>query len=174
MPKEIKTHMKVRPVQEWRCLINKLGINAGPVDKGPGTEPAQRIESRETILLADDNFDVRWFIRTVLEEYYFNVIEAVDGQDAVRKFRENENNIDLLVFDITMPNMTGREAYGEIRKVKPDIKVLFTSGCDKNVFESGKIEKGAAFIPKPFSPVEFLKKVSEILRSSPLEAGSVL
>ncbi|MBT9538045.1 MAG: response regulator, partial [Nitrospirae bacterium] len=82
----------------------------------------------ETILLAEDEETVRKLTKIVLEEFGYTVIEASDGQEAVSKFMENKDRIDLFLSDIVMPGMNGREAYERIKKIKPKLKVLFASG----------------------------------------------
>ena len=82
----------------------------------------------ETILLAEDEEAVRKLTKIVLEEFGYTVIEASDGQEAVSKFMENKDRIDLFLTDIVMPGMNGREAYERIKKIKPGLKVLFASG----------------------------------------------
>ena len=83
---------------------------------------------RKTILLADDDVSVRSLIKTLLEGAGYTVIEAYDGQDAVEKFGERQEEIHLLVLVIMMPRKSGKEAYDEISKLKPGIKALFVSG----------------------------------------------
>ncbi len=120
----------------------------------------------ETVLVAEDDPSLRKLVRTVLTEFGYKVIEAVDGIDAVAKFSEHRDDIRLLVFDIIMPKKNGKEAYDEISRIKPDIKTIFLSGYSADVLkQKGIFEEGAIFLPKPVLPVEFLKKVREILDS---------
>ena len=94
----------------------------------------------------------------------YNVIEAVDGEDAVRKFRENKDEIQLLIFDVIMPKKNGKQAYEEILKLRPDIKAIFISGYATEVISKhGIIEDDLHFISKPLSPSELLRKVREVL-----------
>jgi two-component system, cell cycle sensor histidine kinase and response regulator CckA len=122
----------------------------------------------ETILVAEDNNEVRILIKDFLGEYGYNIIEAVDGGDAVDKFIQhkgvNHDGIDLIIMDSVMPRKNGREAYDEIRQLNPKIKVLFTSGYTRDiVLDKGIEEKEFDFITKPLSPEELLLKVGEIL-----------
>ena len=128
------------------------------------TEPPVIARGTETILLAEDDTAVRNLTTNVLEDYGYRVIKAVDGEDAVRKFNERKDDIDLLVFDIIMPKKNGKEAYQEIRAVKPDIKALFTSGYTADVVhKKGILETGMEFILKPITPRDFLTKVRDVL-----------
>ena len=135
-------------------------------DGGKSFEPDARVEVRggtETILLAEDEEEVRSVNRSVLEEFGYRVIEAVDGQEAVKRALE-DTHIDLMILDMVMPRKSGREAHDEIARVRPGIKVLFTSGYAPDIMEAkGMISTGAQFVAKPVSPGELLKKVREIL-----------
>jgi signal transduction histidine kinase len=118
----------------------------------------------ETMLLAEDEDAVRRAIMTVLERYGYNVIEAVDGEDAVNKFMENKDRIQLLMLDVIMPKKGGKEAYDEIRKIKPDIKTIFASGYTADILNrKGMLEEGINFVFKPISPGGLLRKVREVL-----------
>ena len=118
----------------------------------------------ETILLAEDDESVRKFTKSMLEQSGYTVIEAVDGEDALNKFKENKDNIELLLFDIIMPKMDGKTAYDRIAKISPDIKVIFTSGyTQEHIAKKGVLEEGIEFIYKPVSPTELLKKVKEVI-----------
>ncbi|MEK7196519.1 MAG: ATP-binding protein, partial [Nitrospirota bacterium] len=130
-------------------------------------QPVEVIEpagGTETILLAEDEENVRELTRIVLEEYGYKVIEAIDGEDAVNKFMENKDRIGLLLLDVIMPQKSGKEAYDRIAKIKPGIKVLFTSGYPADFIHREEItEQGLSFVSKPISPTALLKKVREVL-----------
>jgi PAS domain S-box-containing protein len=118
---------------------------------------------KETVLIAEDNEDVRRVMREALREHGYVIIEATDGQDAVETFKQHQN-IDLIVIDSVMPKKNGREAYEEIRRMDPHVKVLFTSGYTKDVIlDKGIEEKEFNFIAKPLLLDKFLEKVREVL-----------
>jgi hypothetical protein len=116
----------------------------------------------ETILLAEDEAAVMEFTRKLLEEYGYKVIDAVDGEDAISKFKLHKDKIHLVVLDVIMPNRNGREVYEAIKKLTPGIKVLFTSGYPAEHINA-LIAKGSEFILKPVSPTRLLKKIREVL-----------
>jgi PAS domain S-box-containing protein len=117
-----------------------------------------------TILLAEDEFIVRKLTKQVLEEFGYKVIEAVDGEDAVNMFIANKDDVELLMFDVIMPGMSGKEAYDRIRKITPDIKMILTSGYPADFINKDEIIKeGIHFVSKPVSPARLLKKVNEVL-----------
>ena len=118
---------------------------------------------RETILVAEDDEDVRRFVRDILGHYGYTVIEAVDGEDAVAKFRRHQE-IDLVILDSIMPKLNGREACEAIRALQPATSFLFMSGYTSDiVLEKGIGEQEFAFIPKPLEPKALLAKMREIL-----------
>jgi len=117
----------------------------------------------ETILIAEDDEGVRNFIRESLQQYGYNTIEAVDGEDAIKKYQLHRN-IDLIIIDSVMPKKNGREVYEEIRKKNPYIKVLFTSGYTKDIIlDKGIEDKEFDFIAKPLSFKKLIQKVREVL-----------
>jgi len=119
---------------------------------------------KETILIAEDEATVREPLKAMLEMFGYDVIETVDGEDAVKKFKENKDRINLLLFDVIMPKMNGKEAYEEIKLITPEIKAIFTSGYTADTFQTKEIlEKGLTFVSKPVSPNNLLRKIREAL-----------
>ena len=122
------------------------------------------ITGTETLLLAEDETEVREFTKNLLKEYGYKVITAIDGQDAINEFKVFKDKIQLVLLDVIMPNKNGKEVYDEIKQIKPDIKVLFMSGYPADIIQKhGIIEKGLAYIEKPASPTKLLKKIREVL-----------
>jgi len=118
----------------------------------------------ETVLLAEDDFDVRKVLKKILEKFNYEVIEAVDGEDAVNVFQENKHKIKLLILDVIMPKKDGVQAYDEIKSMRPEIKAIIASG--KNIDEGYKkriIDEGISFMSKPISLDSLLTKVREVL-----------
>ena len=118
----------------------------------------------ETILLAEDDQAVRNLTRSVLEDVGYTVIEAADGREAVERLEQQRDRIDLLIADVVMPKKNGEEVLEEARRLKPGIKVLFTSGYPANIIQGkGIIEQGLPFISKPASLHDLLRKIREVL-----------
>lgn len=118
----------------------------------------------ETILIAEDDIRVRALTRRILENVGYHVIEAVDGSDAVSLFNEKRDTIRLLILDVIMPKMNGKECFDEIRKTKPDVKTIFMSGYTADIMEkTGILTEDMNLILKPVSPNDLLKKVREVL-----------
>lgn len=118
----------------------------------------------ETILMAEDEESVRKITSTILLKYGYDVIETVDGDDALKKFIDSRDRIQLVILDVIMPSRNGKEAYEEMRRIRPDIKTIFMSGYMGDILDKkGIIENGMDFIAKPVSPNQLLKKVREVL-----------
>jgi two-component system cell cycle sensor histidine kinase/response regulator CckA len=118
----------------------------------------------ETILVSEDDAAVSKIMKEVLEQFGYAVIEAVDGEDAISKFKNNRDRVKLLILDVIMPKKNGKEVYEEIRKDRPDVKVIFSSGYMTDILQKkGALEGDLNFIPKPVSPTELLRKVRETL-----------
>ena len=144
-----------------------LPLAKSTVEEGKQISLPAYLNGTEMILLAEDEEEVRNLAKSLLEEAGYKVIAAVNGYDTINKFMENKDNINLLLLDVIMPTKNGREAYEEIRKIRPDIKALFMSGYSESVIHQNTIIKeGLHFISKPFSQTTLLKKVREILDNS--------
>jgi PAS domain S-box-containing protein len=136
-------------------------INIETQEEQPSTRDVRG--GRETILVAEDSEEVRNFVREILCQHGYTVVEAVDGDDAITKF-EQHKGVDLVILDSIMPNLNGREAYDVIRSSEPATKFLFMSGYTSDiVLEKGIAGKEFDFLPKPLSPNELLEKIREIL-----------
>jgi len=109
---------------------------------------------------------VRILLKSILEQYGYTVIESVDGADAVEKFTESSDKIDMIILDVVMPKLNGKEAYRIMDEKKPGISVLFSSGYTAEIIHNkGIVEKDLNFISKPFSAQILLAKVREVLSS---------
>jgi two-component system NtrC family sensor kinase len=118
----------------------------------------------ETILLAEDDEYVRAMTRSVLTDFGYTIIEAVNGADAVSKFTEHNESIDLLLLDLIMPKVNGKEALDEIRQIRPGIKAIFSSGyAPDTIRQKAALADGVHLIAKPASPTELLRKVRQVL-----------
>lgn len=118
----------------------------------------------ETILLAEDNDAVRDLVRDVLEKSGYRVIQSVDGVDALTRFNENPEAVDLALLDVVMPKKSGVKVFDEMQRARPDLKVLFMSGYVDDVEARREIsEKGLPFLKKPLSLDELRCRVREIL-----------
>jgi CheY-like chemotaxis protein len=118
----------------------------------------------ETILLAEDDEQVRVLTASLLEKFGYTVITAHDGKDALVQFHAHRDAIQLVLLDVIMPGMNGREACKEMRESAPGLKVLFTSGYSADIFQLGELDElDFAFISKPALPAELLRKIRQFL-----------
>jgi two-component system cell cycle sensor histidine kinase/response regulator CckA len=119
---------------------------------------------QETILVAEDDEEVRNLSKSLLEECGHTVIAAVNGADAVEKFSAYADSISLVILDVVMPKMNGRQALEAILVMQPDVRVLFMSGYTAEIVRAkGVHDNDLDFIEKPIIPKTFLQKVREIL-----------
>jgi two-component system cell cycle sensor histidine kinase/response regulator CckA len=137
-----------------------LPLIAAQVDETTVAKEELPAGGTETILLAEDDESVRNLTAVVLEDYGYRVIMAKDGQDAVNKYKEHQDKIRFLLFDIIMPKQTGKEAYDEIKAIEPDMKVMFMSGYAPDVIrQKTLLDDNAVIIQKPISPTALLKRI---------------
>jgi CheY-like chemotaxis protein len=130
-------------------------------DKGP---PRATAAGRgETVLLVEDEDSVRMAARKALTRGGFNVIEARNGDEALQRWREG-TAVDLVISDLVMPEMGGRELATRLRADSPRLRVLFTSGyTDDAGIRQGALEAGMGFLTKPFTPEVLVSKAREML-----------
>ncbi len=127
--------------------------------------PTNGIEGgTETILLAEDDDMVRKVARNILERSGYAVITANDGLRAVEKFREHKESIDMIILDVVMPEMSGREVFDHLQEMQPDLPALFTSGYSENAIHTDFIlNEGLRFLQKPYAPNALLEAVRSTL-----------
>lgn len=131
-------------------------------------EVAQIVGGIETILIAEDNKELCQLSMRVLRDHGYSVLAAMDGLAAVEMFGQHMGEIALVILDVVMPKMNGKEAYEAIRKVDPSVKVIFTSGyTDDIVIERGVENEQYDFLGKPLTPATLLKKIREVLDRRP-------
>jgi PAS domain S-box-containing protein len=134
-----------------------------PEAEGPAT-PARVARGNETILLVEDEVDVRRFVREMLRSEGYSVVEARDQSDAITLFGSADEQFDLVLTDVVMPNMSGPELADRLRGLRPDVKILFMSGYPRDEFEKNpKRGETVHFIQKPLSSKILAEKVRGIL-----------
>jgi DNA-binding NtrC family response regulator len=133
--------------------------------KESAPEPARKSLSKgsETLLLVDDEEDVRKLMLAVLQSNGYEVLEANTGLTALATYQKNSHKIDLVVTDIVMPQMTGVELGRLLAERAPGLKILFISGYRDNPLVASLGQAPRDFLFKPFTPDALLAKVREVL-----------
>jgi two-component system, cell cycle sensor histidine kinase and response regulator CckA len=132
----------------------------------PALVPPISKSGSETVLIVEDEEGVRRLLRYVLESRGYNVLEAADGEQALRVYRESDGGIQLVLTDMIMPRMGGRELAARLSEMVPDLKIVFMSGyTDDVLLRTGELRRGMSFLQKPLRPETLAAKVREALDS---------
>ena len=128
------------------------------------THAPRAFAGAETVLLVEDQPEVRSVAREMLRRHGYTVIDAANGSEALVAASNHDGRIDLLVTDVVMPGLSGRALAGQFVQQQPAARVLYMSGyTDDSIVQQGILEGGVAFIQKPFTPTALLQKVRDVL-----------
>jgi CheY-like chemotaxis protein len=135
-----------------------------PAEPRPRQQEARVSRGTETVLLVEDEPLVREIAMSALSDQGYRVLEAAHGEEAADIAREFEGDIALVLTDVVMPKMGGRELVERLRQDRPQIRVLYMSGyAAATIDEQDVIEPGTSFLRKPFALAEMLRKVRDVL-----------
>jgi signal transduction histidine kinase len=157
----------------FKILLPALEVVPAESDEIPTgglTEPPRG--SAEVILLVEDEEPVRKLTSRILQSLGYVVLQAQGGHEGLSVCEGHQGKIDLLLCDVLMPNLGGRELAERILTMRPDIKVLFMSGHTEDVVLKEGVKAGTPFLPKPFAPTDLARKVREVLDWSGRTPGS--
>lgn len=128
---------------------------------------------KKTILVVDDEPEIRKLVSAMLTPHGYNIILADTGEQALKVFRKQSKDIDLLLTDVVAPGMAGPTLADQLTELKPELKVLFMSGYDnRQVVQKYVVEKGFLLLPKPFTLRQLKEKVEEAFRNRKLSKTS--
>jgi PAS domain S-box-containing protein len=143
-------------------------------DADTSSAPGQEVGGNETILLVEDQELVRRLAKRLLNSNGYHVIEAEHGGEALEKYIGYAGEIELLLTDVVMPQMSGKQLYDRLAKLTPELKVLYMSGYTENVIaHHGVLDEGTNFIQKPFNRVEILQKIRSVLDTNSTDKGKL-
>jgi len=153
---------------EGTCFRIFLPATEAGIDSDLSRPVIPATGGNETLLLVEDNEHVRDLARLILKGAGYTVMEAVDGADAIRQFRNAYKKINLVILDVVMPKMGGREVMSLMREVDPLVKILFTSGyANQGIHTHFILEQGLEFIQKPYSTNSLRAKIRQTLDAEP-------
>ena len=153
-----------------RVYLPRVDEPADPIER-PGDVAPETLRGSETILLVEDEAPVRAVTRQLLQRNGYTVLEAPDGPTALALVdgEKGSQHVDLLLTDVIMPGMSGRELAKQLKARRPEVRALFMSGyTDDAVVRHGMLEPGLAYLEKPFRPTALLRKVREVLHKEAL------
>jgi two-component system, cell cycle sensor histidine kinase and response regulator CckA len=134
-------------------------------EESPAKSQPSEAGGCETVLLVEDEESVRELVRVTLASRGYNVLEAENGEAGLRMAESCKEPIDILITDVVMPGMGGRELAKTLLSLRPGISVLYLSGYTEDAVTQGVLGQGTAFLQKPFTLLNLAKKVREVLRA---------
>jgi signal transduction histidine kinase/ActR/RegA family two-component response regulator len=146
-------------------------VEPAPQAVRPGAIPGEPPKGTEVVLLVEDEEAVRKLARLVLERRGYTILEASTGRDGLALCESHEGAIDLLVTDVVMPELGGRELAERAVALRPGMKVMFMSGHTQDVVLKEGVRRGTAFLQKPFTPSGLAQKVRDTLDEEASAAG---
>lgn len=152
----------------FKVYLPKVDLPAEPTAKHE-EGPAPRARGEETVLLVEDEPLVRQIAESALSDQGYRVLEAENGEEALRVAGGHREEISLVLTDVVMPRMGGRELTEQLRQRRPGIRVLYMSGyAASTIDDEDVIEPGTAFLRKPFTLADMLRKVRDVLDEVPV------
>ena len=156
-----------------RRMMRELALRRETQSPCPRRHLAPPPQRSVTILIVEDNDNLRNLLHRALEGNGFSILPAADGAEALRLCHQHDGTIDLVVSDIVMPRLNGLELEERIRAARLETKFLFITGFGDQLPElHGRIKHGANFLEKPFLPSELLRKVEDALNQARVGAGT--
>jgi two-component system cell cycle sensor histidine kinase/response regulator CckA len=164
----VKVYSEVGHGATFRVLLP--AIDEPATHRKEPAVPTSHWEPHGAILLADDEETVRTVAKRMLERIGFSVITADDGDEAVRLYQQHRPDIAAVILDLTMPRMDGEEAFRQLRRIDPNVRVLMSSGYNQQDVTQRFVGKGlAGFIQKPYHLNTLVERMRQILADGDLQ-----
>jgi two-component system cell cycle sensor histidine kinase/response regulator CckA len=149
----------------FRAYFPRTDRDAAPLT---ATRPTEATAGTETVLLVEDDGQVRAVEHAVLGRHGYNVLEAQNGGEALLIAERFRGNIHVMITDVVMPHLSGRELASRLAPLRPEMRVLYVSGYTQDsIVHHGVIDSGIAFLAKPITPDALLRKLREVLDAPP-------
>jgi signal transduction histidine kinase/ActR/RegA family two-component response regulator len=146
-------------------LLQAQQAEAAPAALPHDTSTAPRASAGETVLLVEDNSEVREYAKSLLEELGYGVVEAADADQALKAL-QGSPRIDMLFTDVVLPGASGRELSGKALELQSGLPVLFTTGYTRNaIVHQGRLDPGVHLLNKPYTQRDLARKIREVLDS---------
>ncbi|GAB4370660.1 MAG: hypothetical protein Kow0042_13030 [Calditrichia bacterium] len=146
----------------FKIYLPRTRMTPQATDAPTGNQPELR--GSETILLVEDDPSVLELTRIALSEYGYTVLSATNGEEALRIHRQYSGTIDLLLTDVIMPSMGGKELAEKMLEENPQLKIIYISGyTDNAIAHYGVLEEGVEFVEKPYSHLKLIKRIRQVL-----------
>jgi CheY-like chemotaxis protein len=159
---EIRVRSVVDGGTTFEIYLPQVEATADP--SGPGEAAARPATGSETVLLVEDEEEVRALAREVLQRQGYTVLEAADGGHALQVYEKEGERIDVILTDVVMPRMSGRELVDRVRATKPAMPVLYMSGYTEDaILRHGVLDASMLLLGKPFAPADLVRKIREVL-----------
>ncbi len=163
----IKIYSEIDKGTTVKIYLPKL-MNGDVAEEAPPAQNVEQARRAVTVLVVEDDDDVRAYTVDILRELGYRVLEAHDGPAALRLIERRTSDIALLFTDVVMPAMSGNELAKAARGLQPDLKVLFTSGYSRNaIMHGGRLDPGVEMIAKPFTYRELATKIADVVENGP-------
>ncbi|MDQ6971813.1 MAG: PAS domain-containing protein, partial [Mariprofundaceae bacterium] len=167
----IKVYSELNKGTTIKVLLPASGALAAPLDIPQGVDDAGRHAAGGLVLIVDDEETIRTVAAMMLEAAGYRTLQAGDGLEGVEMLKAHRDEVDCVLLDMTMPRMGGEEAFTEMRRINPDVRVLLSSGYNEQTATQRFTGKGlAGFVQKPYTPELLLNALGDVL--SPSQGGS--
>jgi len=138
----------------------------GEVTREDEVRSTQELKGIDTVIVVEDDAFVRNFVCRILRQRGCTVLDAANGKAALAIAREYDGDIHLVITDVVMPGMSGKELISRLEEMRPGIKTLYVSGyTDKAVVHHGILDSNTAFLQKPFTTENLMQKIQEVIQN---------